>query len=259
MNSVRIAFALLCLTAAQWADAAAANAPSTTGETARFSFGGAVYNVYTIDPNSLALRLYWRDATGHVYGSPRALAAALARQGRTLVFAMNAGMYDTDRRPLGLYVEQGRALVLVNRSHGGGGNFHIPPNGIFYIAQGKARIVETDHYQATSGVRLATQSGPILLEDGAINTAFAPNSVNLNIRNGVCVRPDGGVAFAISRAPVTFYAFARMFRDRLGCRDALYLDGAISRMYLPKWAPDDADGDVAAMFAVSITAKRLPP
>ena len=36
---------------------------------------------------------------------------------------------------------------------------------------------------------------------------------------------------AVSEAPLTFHAFARLFRDTLGCRDALYLDGTLSKMY----------------------------
>lgn len=254
MKPTLIATSLLALFAAVMTGASLTGEPASPGRAERFSVGGNTYDAYSITPSSAALRLYWKDAAGRIYGSPGALAAGLARQGRRLVFAMNAGMYDTDHRPLGLYIEQGVERVPVNPSHGGGGNFHIPPNGIFYIAKGRARIVETDRYQAEPGVRLATQSGPILLEDGAINSAFSPNSVNLNIRNGVCVRRDGEVVFAISRDPVSFYAFAAMFRDRLGCRDALYLDGAISRMYLPTLAPGDVDGDVAAMFAVTVPA-----
>jgi len=37
----------------------------------------------------------------------------------------------------------------------------------------------------------------------------------------------------ISEDPVTFYRFASLFRDRLDCTDALYLDGSISSLYAP--------------------------
>ena len=47
------------------------------------------------------------------------------------------------------------------------------------------------------------------------------------LRNGVIA------AFAISDEPVTFYAFARLFRDGLNCPNALYLDGSISGMLCP--------------------------
>jgi uncharacterized protein YigE (DUF2233 family) len=39
------------------------------------------------------------------------------------------------------------------------------------------------------------------------------------------------VRFAISNQPVTFHQFARLFRDRLRCPDALFLAGSISALY----------------------------
>jgi len=38
--------------------------------------------------------------------------------------------------------------------------------------------------------------------------------------------------FAVSEVPVNFHGFARLFRDKLGCRDALYLDGSISQVFV---------------------------
>jgi uncharacterized protein YigE (DUF2233 family) len=36
----------------------------------------------------------------------------------------------------------------------------------------------------------------------------------------------------VSESPVNFHTFASLFRDQLGCRDALYLDGTISQFYI---------------------------
>ena len=41
------------------------------------------------------------------------------------------------------------------------------------------------------------------------------------------------LVFAISQQPINFYDFAQLFRDQLGCQDALYLDGSISSIDLP--------------------------
>jgi uncharacterized protein YigE (DUF2233 family) len=38
--------------------------------------------------------------------------------------------------------------------------------------------------------------------------------------------------FAVSEAPVNFHTFARLFKEELGCRNALYLDGTISQFYV---------------------------
>lgn len=39
------------------------------------------------------------------------------------------------------------------------------------------------------------------------------------------------MVFAISEGGVTFHEFARLFRDRFKCANALFLDGSISALY----------------------------
>jgi uncharacterized protein YigE (DUF2233 family) len=39
---------------------------------------------------------------------------------------------------------------------------------------------------------------------------------------------------------VNFYSFATLFRDRLQCPDALFLDGSVSSLYAPDAGRDDA-------------------
>src|ERR1039457_741385 len=50
-----------------------------------------------------------------------------------LVVATNGGMYQADRSPLGLHVENGRELIRANTAVGTG-NFYIRPNGVFYVS-----------------------------------------------------------------------------------------------------------------------------
>ena len=124
----------------------------------------------------------------------------------------------------------------------GEGNFHLKPNGVFFIDEnGNAGVMETAAY-AEAGIRprLATQSGPMLAIDGALHPRFLPDSTSRHIRNGVGTSPDGARAvFAISEQPVTFYEFARLFRDGLGLENALYFDGSISRLYAPQLGRSD--------------------
>ena len=82
----------------------------------------------------------------------------------------------------------------------------------------------------TGGAAFATQSGPMLVIEGALHPAFRPESPNLRIRNGVGVASDGSVWLVISREPVRFHDLATLFRDGLGCPDALYLDGTVSEL-----------------------------
>lgn len=70
----------------------------------------------------------------------------------------------------------------------------------------------------------------MLVIDGALHPAFDTNGTSLKSRNGVGVRADGTAVFAISRGPVSFGRFARLFRDQLGCPNALFLDGAVSTL-----------------------------
>ena len=43
----------------------------------------------------------------------------------------------------------------------------------------------------------------------------------------------------MSRRPVTFSEFARLFRDGLGLPDALYFDGNVSRLHAPALGRSD--------------------
>lgn len=196
---------------------------------------GVGYRVVTVDLRRETLEAHWRDAGGRPFETIDALRAWGEAQGRRLAFATNAGIYDGQYRPLGLYVEDGRTLRPLNTAKGNprAGNFSMQPNGVFAVDRaGKAAVVATGDWNARGiDARIATQSGPMLVVDGAINPVFDEASDSQKWRSGVCARTPQDVVFAVSQSPVTFHAFARLFRDELGCRDALYLDGTLSRIY----------------------------
>lgn len=204
------------------------------------AFGGASFTVCAFDPRRDDLRLFWKGADDRPFGSLGALAGALQKRGERLVFAMNAGMFREDQSPLGLYVENGRRLRDADTRDGGASNFRLKPNGVFWIGDGVAGVAETGRYLAAPpAARYATQSGPMLVIDGHIHPKIRPDGTSAKIRNGVGVDGRGGVTFAISDEPVTFDAFARLFRDALGCRNALFLDGSLSSLYAPDLGRDD--------------------
>lgn len=184
------------------------------------------------------LRLFHSGASG-LYGSFDAIEADLAAQGLRLGFAMNAGMYAPGRSPLGLYVEAGverHGIVTAE----GPGNFGMLPNGVFCVGGGFSIRESRDFAARPPECHYATQSGPMLVIDGALHPRFLPDSRSRYVRNGVGVSADGARAvFAISNRPVTFHAFARLFRDTLGLPNALYLDGSISRLYAPGLGRND--------------------
>lgn len=201
-------------------------------------FDGASYTLCEV---TLAddLRLFHTGPDG-AFGSFTKVIAALAEQGKTLGFAMNAGMYHRDLAPVGLYIENGVETAGIVTSDGPG-NFGLLPNGVFCIGE-TFRVIESRSFRDNPpDCRFATQSGPMLVIDGKLHPKLLPGSDSTYVRNGVGVSADGSRAvFAISNDEVNFHAFARLFRDSLGLSDALYFDGNISRLYAPELSRHDA-------------------
>ena len=166
---------------------------------------------------------------------------------------MNGGMYRPDFSPVGLFVSDGRELVPLNR-HRGFGNFSQQPNGVFLVDSQGARVLTTDDYWGQKPrPLLATQSGPMLVHEGAITTSavMQPHSQSRRIRNGVCAPSPGEAVFVITEETVTFYEFAGYFLARLHCNEALYLDGSISSVYTPQLGRADNWFDMGPIVGVS--------
>lgn len=205
---------------------------------------------YTVDPETQDLRFYWKDDKGQPIGSIQRLKDLLAKQHRKLVFATNGGMFKPDQSPVGLFIMQ-QAIVTPLDTSSGNGNFYLKPNGILYITKaGKAGITTTPEFVYSDQISNATQSGPMLLINGAIHPAFKKGSVNVNVRNGVGILPGNRLVFAMSKAGINFYDFADYFK-RLGCKNALYLDGFVSRTYLPAQNWLQNDGNFGVIIGVS--------
>ncbi|MBI6630117.1 phosphodiester glycosidase family protein [Pontibaca salina] len=197
-------------------------------------YAGNGYAVCIVDAENADLRLFLRDDSGTVLGQFSTIETALAVEGRKLAFAMNAGMYHSDRAPVGLYVENGNEEMRVI-SDSGPGNFGLLPNGVFCIRDDRADVFETLAFvDEAPECRHATQSGPMLVINGELHPRFLIDSTSRYIRNGVGTSADGSRAvFVISRNSVTFHEFGSFFRDALEIPNALYFDGNISRLYAP--------------------------
>ena len=200
-------------------------------------FEGEAYVICEVTPKAYAISVSHNDAKSKATATVVDFAAARTLAGRAPVLVMNAGMYDWRLNPIGLLVEDGQTLKPLNRREGPG-NFHLMPNGVFFVdAGGRAGVTASDAWSVQSPTaQFATQSGPMLVIKGALHPAFEPNGRSRYRRNGVGVRTDGTVVLAISRDVVSFGAFARLFRDRLNCPDALFLDGAVSALAGPDGA-----------------------
>jgi uncharacterized protein YigE (DUF2233 family) len=206
---------------------------------------------YIVDPRNQNLQLYWKDDTGQILKSIENLKEHIESKHQTLIFAMNAGMYNKDNSPKGLFIQDYKKITPLD-TLSGTGNFYLKPNGVFYItADNKPTICTTQDFKFSRKIKLATQSGPMLVIDGAIHPQFTNGSSNINIRNGVGILPNGNVVFAMSKQKINFYDFAMFFKN-LGCKNALYLDGLVSRTYLPEKSWIQLDGDFGVMIGVTV-------
>lgn len=146
-------------------------------------------------------------------------------------FAMNGGMYDDNGMAIGLAVIDGHQVHAINRKRGGG-NFHLLPNGVLSVEADGWHVRTTDAYVAANvSPQMATQSGPMLVIEGKLHPKFSPNGDSRYVRNAVGIDRTGKAHFVISEQPVSFGLIARLFRDKLDCPNALFLDGSVSALW----------------------------
>jgi prepilin-type processing-associated H-X9-DG protein len=237
----RLALAFLCLTACgstapkpQWP---ASSCHVAVFEASRFTI---------CDPGKGELRLV---AAARDEQPKRSFAELMATFPTDRVaFAMNAGMFGEDGRPIGLAIVDGRQVHALN-TRDGGGNFHLKPNGVFLLSRGgMAAIVTSGAFKQSADIALATQSGPMLVIDGKLHAGFDPDGSSRFIRNGVGIAPDGRPLFVISNEVVSFGKLARFFHDGLRARNALYFDGSVSSLWDPATGRQDTGVPLGPMI-----------
>lgn len=214
---------------------------------------GRGFVVYKVDPDKSEVRLFWRDDRNELYDNFMSYRQDISSRGELLLFATNGGMYQPDQSPQGLYIENGKVLQKADTRKEGYGNFYMQPNGIFLITdKGIPHVIRTQDLRGyeRKGIRYATQSGPMLLTDGNMNSKFMKDSPNFHIRSGVGVNENQELVFIISKTRVRFYELAKAF-EKMGCKNALYLDGAISQTYLPEIERNETGGGFGVMIGVS--------
>ena len=205
---------------------------------------------FIVNPKKQNVQFYWKNEKDENFKNVENLKLWLNNKKKELIFGTNGGMYKKDNSPQGLYIENGKKKMEIDKTKGNG-NFYLKPNGIFYISvDKKPNICLTEKFIENKHINFATQSGPMLVIDGNIHSAFQKNSVNLNIRNGIGILPNNEIVFAMSKKEINFYEFAEYFKE-LGCKNALYLDGFVSRTYLPEKNWIQTDGNFGVIIGVS--------
>lgn len=209
-------------------------------------FAGSKYTVVRVD-DPQRLQLFLRDDSGTPFHRFEKLSSWLQARKKHLRFAMNAGMFEPDYSPVGLFIARSQELAPLNL-RAGHGNFYTKPNGVFLVTSAGPRIVESSKYAEKPGdVLLATQSGPLLVEHGVIHPRLS--AVSKFIRNGVGVT-GAQVAFVISNEPVSLHELASYFRNELNCEDALYFDGTVSALYSSELGRSDSTVDLGPIIGL---------
>ena len=164
---------------------------------------------------------------------------------------INAGISDQACQAMGYYVVQGQAVKPANTQQGNG-NFYLKPNGAFLVTGNDVAVVESSALAAQTGVVYGIQSGPLLVDNKAINPAFSAASTNRHIRCGVVISTlgvDRYVNFVISNEPVSFAELATFFQEKLKCATALCLESAGCDMYFPERdVPYNAGGTTVCRY-----------
>ena len=187
----------------------------------------------------------------------------LESKNEDVLMITNGGMYTPSQDPEGLLICNSQIIEPIDTGKGPLNrtlNFYMMPNGIFYIEKNKANILETQDFKEklinnTIKPIYATQSGPLLLKDYKYHTDLNHNSKSKKIRSGVGVMENGNVVFIISKNSINFHDFTTVFKNILGCKDALFLDGAISLMYLKNSNPSEIGGGFGTIISVTKKSK----
>jgi uncharacterized protein YigE (DUF2233 family) len=103
---------------------------------------------------------------------------------------------------------------------------------VFYVAGGTVGVIGDGRPRVGHPPRLRDPVRPPAAHRRAVHPKIRADGTSRKLRNGVGIRDARTAVFAISERPVTFHHFATLFRDVLGTRDALFLDGGTASSLL---------------------------
>jgi uncharacterized protein YigE (DUF2233 family) len=207
-----------------------------------------IFQIVRVSPKTHEVLIVKDDNSGERHASIGSVLDVL--QNKKMALITNGGIFKPDFQPEGLYVHNSVEEVGINTKKGEG-NFYMRPGGVFSVRDGRFFVETLAQFQGKEiKPEEATQSGPMLILGGEINPRFNPDSNSKRLRSGVGVSSSGSAIFVISKREVTFFEFAAFLKEN-GAIDALYLDGVISKMYIPGIRPFDLGGDFSTMIVVA--------
>ena len=221
-----------------------------------FNYNDEEYSYFIADLKEHIISIQIKTKAGKFHYS--SIEDIIENNNDSFLMITNGGMFHSNGRPVGLLIIDSIEINKIDLSGPDNLNFNMLPNGIFYIDKGQAIIDESKSFDTLYSQKkitpvFATQSGPMLVYNGKHHPKFHHGSSSKKLRSGVGILPNGNVIFIISKEHNTnFFQFATIFKDVWGCKNALFLDGEISKMYLKK----SMDGVTGGDFGPMITVKK---
>lgn len=206
-----------------------------------FIYNKEKYYYFIVDPKKQNINTFLKPAlknSKNHLSKIKPLKKTLENKGIHPLMITNGGMYEPNGKPVGLLISNGKQLSSLNLKGPNHLNFYLHPNGVFFMKNDSAFIMETNEYDSIYNKKniipdIATQSGPMLIINGQHHPKFNHGSKSKKLRSGVGILPNGNIVFIISeKAHTNFFQFATIFKDVFGCNNALFLDGVISEMYI---------------------------
>ena len=228
-----------------------------------FSYQNNNYLAFIADLtiHNIGMHLNYQNTSDHnatKYIKLSSVKTTLKQKGEKVLMLTNGGMYTPGNDPEGLLIANGKELEPIDLNTSKRMlNFYMMPNGVFYINDGKPKIETTKVFSIKyNGNQIApdqaTQSGPMLVINNKHHPAFNHGSSSKKLRSGVGIMKDGKVIFIISKNSITnFHDFGTIFKDVFGCENALFLDGAISKMYTKKYNKASKGGNFGPIISVT--------
>lgn len=226
-------------------------------------FNDKVFCAYIMNKENDEINFHYKTERDQNYSTLEKVKEKLEKDSLIKVrMITNGGMYSPNNEPQGLYIENFKEVKPLDIDNPKDGtNFYMMPNGVFYVdSLNNFGISTTEVFynqrDKMSRIKHATQSGPMLLINGSMHPNFVKNSKNEKIRSGVGLTQDNKLVFLITNDDCNFYDFASCFQDLFNCKDALFLDGAISKMYLDKISTNYTNGFFVPMISITNKIKK---
>lgn len=186
--------------------------------------------------------------------------SVLRARGERMLLATNGGLYHGPAS-IGFHAEDGKVVRPLNLATAPPpgqlpGNFYYLPNAVLFQDTTGAVAVRDSRSVRGRGrtVRDGTQSGPALLLGGAVHPVARPpnRGRSHDHRSAACVLDARRLVIVFARDGTTFPQLARFLSGRLGCRDAVFLDGNVPGLYLPEHGIDIAPQNFAGILTLTI-------